>query len=206
MIAQLKGLVDEIGIDGVILDVNGVGYVVAALDRTLRDLPALGRRRRRCISRPIVREDAISLYGFLAQPERNWFRMLQRCKASGSRSRWPSSRPCTRRYRRAPSRPGHGDHDPRAGRRAKLAARLVAELKDKAARLRRGGGERQRLSDALGAVPHRSDQRDAVSALVNLGYGRVEACGAVASASPSGSATPPPIDALIRASPQELAQ
>ena len=86
MIGKLKGLVDSIGEDALILDVNGVGYVVAASARTMRNLPALGEAATLHIETQ-VREDAIRLFGFLAEAERDWFRLLQKIGRASCRER-----------------------------------------------------------------------------------------------------------------------
>ena len=64
MIGKLKGLVDSVEEEALILDVNGVGYLVAASARTLRALPAVGEAAALHIETH-VREDAIRLFGFL---------------------------------------------------------------------------------------------------------------------------------------------
>ena len=84
MIGKLKGLVDSISEDALILDVNGVGYVVAASARTLRNLPAIGEAATLHIETQ-VREDAIRLFGFLAEAERDWFRLLQSVQGVGAK-------------------------------------------------------------------------------------------------------------------------
>ena len=71
MIAKLKGIVDSVDTDSAVIDVGGVGYLVSASSRTLRDLVAGGEAT--MLVETIVREDAINLYGFLETAERNWF-------------------------------------------------------------------------------------------------------------------------------------
>jgi Holliday junction DNA helicase RuvA len=204
VIAKLKGLVDSVDIDSAVIDVGGVGYLVAASARTLRDLKA--GIAVSLLVETIVREDAISLYGFLEQPERDWFRILTTVQGVGSRvalailsTLAPDdiARAIAAQDRAALSRaPGVGP---------KLAARLTTELKDKAAAFGAAPAP-ARLGEALGAAATAgSINEDAVSALVNLGYKRVEAFGAVARVAQRLGADAP-IDALIRASLQELAR
>ena len=76
MIGKLRGTIDSIGEDFLILDVNGVGYVVHGSTRTLQSLPQAGAGATLAIETQ-VREDSIRLYGFLSEGERDWFRLLQ---------------------------------------------------------------------------------------------------------------------------------
>ena len=84
MICKLKGIVEEIGEEELVLDVGGVGYLVAASARTLRALPAAGQPAALLIETQ-VREDAIRLYGFLTASERDWFRLLQSVQGVGAK-------------------------------------------------------------------------------------------------------------------------
>ena len=84
MIGKLKGVVDSVEEEALILDVNGVGYLVPASARTLRAIPALGEPTELLIE-TYVREDAIRLYGFLTAVEREWFRLLQSVQGVGAK-------------------------------------------------------------------------------------------------------------------------
>ena len=75
MIAKLRGIVDFIGEDSVIIDVNGVGYLVFASRRTLSMLPPKGGDAGLMIETH-VREDHIHLYGFADNAEKQWFALL----------------------------------------------------------------------------------------------------------------------------------
>jgi hypothetical protein len=83
LIARLKGLVDSVDTDSAVIDVGGVGYLVSASSRTLRDLVA-GEPATMLVE-TIVREDAIALYGFLETAERDWFRILTTVQGVGAR-------------------------------------------------------------------------------------------------------------------------
>ena len=196
MIARLKGIVESIDGDSAVIDVNGVGYLVAASARTLRDLVIGGPAT--LLVETIVREDAIALYGFLAIAERDWFRILTTVQGVGARvalsilsTLAPDeiARAIAAQDRATLSRP--------AGVGPKLAARLATELKDKAAAFgiapAASAGEASAPVASSGSV-----NEDAVSALVNLGYKRVEAFGAVARAT-QRLGTDAKIDAVIRA-------
>lgn len=177
MIAKLKGIVDAIDGDSAVIDVNGVGYLVTASARTLRDLVVGGPAT--LLVETIVREDAIALYGFLATTERDWFRILTTVQGVGAKvalsilstlSPDEIARAIAAQDKSTLSRP--------AGVGPKLAARLATELKDKAAAF--GIAPVAAAAANAPAGTPGSISEDAVSALVNLGYKRVEAFGAVA--------------------------
>ncbi len=203
MIARLKGIVESLDGDSAVIDVNGVGYLVAASARTLRDLVVGGPAT--LLVETIVREDAIALYGFLATAERDWFRILTTVQGVGARvalsilsTLAPDeiARAIAAQDRATLSRP--------AGVGPKLAARLATELKDKAAAFGIAPAAKGEEAGAP-AAPSGSVNEDAVSALVNLGYRRVEAFGAVARATQRLGADAK-IDAVIRAGLQELSR
>lgn len=204
MIAKLKGTVDSVDTDSAVIDVGGVGYLVAASSRTLRDLVAGGPAT--LLVETIVREDAIALYGFLETAERDWFRILTTVQGVGARvalsilsTLAPDeiARAIAAQDRATLSRP--------AGVGPKLAARLATELKDKAAAF---GVVPATATAAAVDAPAGSPgtiNEDAVSALVNLGYKRVEAFGAVARVT-QRLGSDARLDAVIRAALQELAR
>ena len=201
LIAKLKGVVDTVDADSAIVDVGGVGYLVSASARTLRELAAGDAVT--VLVETIVREDAIALYGFLETAERDWFRILTTVQGVGARvalsilstlSPDEIARAIAAQDRATLSRP--------AGVGPKLAARLATELKDKAAAF--GIAPLGKGAEAP-AMPAGSINEDAVSALVNLGYKRVEAFGAVARVTQRLGADAR-LDAVIRAGLQELAR
>jgi Holliday junction DNA helicase RuvA len=201
LIAKLKGMVDTVDADSAIVDVGGVGYLVSASSRTLRELAAGDEVT--VLVETIVREDAIALYGFLETAERDWFRILTTVQGVGARvalsilstlSPDEIARAIAAQDRATLSRP--------AGVGPKLAARLATELKDKAAAF---GVAPSGKGVEAPAMPAGSTNEDAVSALVNLGYKRVEAFGAVARVTQRLGADAR-LDAVIRAGLQELAR
>jgi Holliday junction DNA helicase RuvA len=204
MIGKLKGLVDSPDEDGLILDVGGVGYLVAASARTLRALPAEGETVTLHIETQ-VREDAIRLFGFLTVAERDWFRLLQGVQGVGAKvalgilgalSGEALSTAITRQDKSMMVRaPGVGP---------KLAARLVLELKDKAP----AAGVAEFGSSTVAAEPGfrlPKAAEDAVLALTGLGYARPQAAAAVAKGLAAFGADSQTA-ALIRAGLKELAQ
>src|ERR1051325_1315901 len=84
MIGKLKGIIDSYGEDNVIVDVNGVGYVVHCSARTLQALPPTGDPVSLSIETH-VREDQIRLFGFQSDTEREWFKLLQTVQGVGTR-------------------------------------------------------------------------------------------------------------------------
>jgi Holliday junction DNA helicase RuvA len=204
MIGKLKGVIDSVDEEAIILDVNGVGYLVSASARTLRALPTVGAPAELLIE-TYVREDAIRLYGFLTAGERDWFRLLQSVQGVGAKvalgilgalSAEALSTAVARQDKAMMARaPGVGP---------KLAARLVLELKDKAPAL--GVADFAYAEAGLERAPKLAKAaEDAVLALVGLGYGQPQAAAAVARISAQlGPATE--TAALIRAGLKELAQ
>src|SRR6185437_14262634 len=84
MIGKLRGIVDSVGDDWVILDVGGVGYLVSCAARTLARLPKRGEATALAIE-TYVREDQIRLFGFEGEAEREWFRLLQTVQGVGAK-------------------------------------------------------------------------------------------------------------------------
>ncbi|QCO01755.1 Holliday junction branch migration protein RuvA [Azospirillum argentinense] len=186
MIAKLTGVVDSVGTDWVVVDVNGVGYQVACSNRTLSRM-AVGERRALVVE-TFIRDDRITLYGFADSGERDWFRLLTTIQGVGSRLALSIlgvldpdqlTRAIAAQDKTALTRAD--------GVGPKVAARIVNELKDKVGNLTLGasasaapaaGGK----AAAAAGGPDNMVMADAVSALVNLGYGRSEAFGAVVAA------------------------
>ena len=182
MIGKLTGIVDGQGIDFVIIDVAGVGYVVHCSPRTLSALPAQGQSFALRIDTH-VREDMIRLYGFATDAEREWFRLLQSVQGVGAKVALAILGILSSRDLAVAVAAGDKTAVARApGVGPKLAARIVAELKDK------GPGGAVTLPTIPGHDPDTPLPRnveDAVSALVNLGYGRPQAAAAVSAAATS---------------------
>jgi Holliday junction DNA helicase RuvA len=182
MIGKLKGVVDSHGEDFVILDVHGVGYLVHCSARTLQALPPAGEAADLAIETH-VREDQIRLFGFLSNVEREWFRLLQTVQGVGTKvalAILSTLKPtdlaaaiATRDKAAITRTPGVGP---------KVAERIVTELKDKAPALAAVDPALARLAGALDERRAPPPVLDAVSALVNLGYGQPQAAAAIAAA------------------------
>jgi Holliday junction DNA helicase RuvA len=202
MIGKLSGVVDSLDEEGLILDVNGVGYLVAASARTLRSLPPVGDPVALLIETQ-VREDAIRLFGFLTIVERDWFRLLQSVQGVGAKVALGILGALTADALSA----AIANQDKAMMARApgvgpKLAARLVLELKDKAPAF--GGVDFGGAGvESASKLPKAAE--DALLALVGLGYARAQAAAAVARCSAQlGSEAQ--TAALIKAALKELAQ
>lgn len=182
MIGKLKGIIDSYGEDHIVLDVNGVGYVVHCSGRTLQALPAQGEAVTLAIE-TLVREDQISLYGFLTAAEREWFRLLQTVQGVGAKvalSVLGTLKPADLAAAIAMDDKAAIKRAPGVGQ--KVAERIVTELKDKAPAYTALDPAVVRLSGAVEEKRAPQPVLDAVSALVNLGYGQPQAAAAIAAA------------------------
>lgn len=182
MIGKLRGTIDSYGEDWVILDVSGVGYVVYCSTRTLTALPKAGEAATLAIE-TYVREDQIRLFGFSNDLEREWFRILQTVQGVGTKVALAIL--STLKASDLASAISLGDkaaisRAPGVG--PKVAQRLVTELRDKAPAFTDIAPDVARLQGDLGEARAPAPVKDAVSALVNLGYGQAQASAAVAAA------------------------
>ncbi len=180
MIGKLKGIVETIGDDIALIDVNGVCYEAHCSGRTLQALPRVGEAAVLFIEM-IVREDMIRLYGFSSETEKLWFKLLMTVQGVGSRVALGilstlspsdlSSAIALQDKAMVGRAPGVGP---------KLAQRIVSELKGKVPAIGAIDAGVIGLQTALGEGAAGSNVSDAVSALVNLGYAQAQASGAVA--------------------------
>lgn len=187
MIAKLTGLLDSTREGQAVIDVNGVGYLVFASARTLGSLPPKGQAVSLSIETH-VREDHIHLYGFANDTEREWFKLLTTVQGVGAKVGLAILSVLTPNELAQAIVAGDRTAVARAdGVGPKLAQRVVTELKDKAGTvgLSHGmpTGTATFAKPADGVASEDVELADAVSALVNLGYKRVEAFGAVTNAS-----------------------
>lgn len=183
MIGKLSGIIDEIMDGRVIVNVGGVGYLVSCSARTLRALGQKGDAAALLID-TAVREDAITLYGFMNAQEQQWFRLLTSVQGVGAKAGMAILSVC------APEQLGYiiASGDKAALNRAdgvgpKLAARILTELKDRVEKMAFAGAPlKPNTAKEQPSVEERVEaslEQDAVSALVNLGYARTEAYSAV---------------------------
>ena len=200
MIAKLTGILDHIGPEGAVIDVGGVGYLVFGSNRTLGQLPPGGRR---ASSRPMTAKTTAASRLFDAA-ERVCGRLLTTVQGVGARlalailSVVGPDEVTLAIVSQDRTTLARAD-----GVGPKLAARIVNEPKDKVGNLALAATHSAVPAPVAGVAA--GPTGDAVSALVNLGYRRAEAFGAVTAASRRlGDAAT--VDALIRAGLQELAQ
>ena len=206
MIGKLRGLVDSYGEDFVILDVGGVGYLVQCSARTLQALPRQSEVATLAIETQ-VREDAIRLFGFRDEGEREWFRLLQTVQGVGAKVALAilstldpgelASAVASRDKAQLQRAQGVG---------GRLAERLVTELKDKVPAF---AGLDPLVARLAGAVEARAGLpqpvADAISALTNLGYGQPQASAAIAAALKTAGENPA-ASQLIKLGLRELAR
>lgn len=217
MIGRLRGRLDWRGPDHVLIDVQGVGYIVFCSERTLAALPGLGE----AVSLHtdlVVREDLMQLFGFPSLMEKEWHRLLTSVQGVGAKvslavlgALGPDG------LSRAIALGDWAAVRVAKGVGPKTAQRIVLELKDKAPAVMAMGGadalEPAVMAEVVDgdspapAAPaprsNRSAQADALSALGNLGYGPSEAAAAVAEA--AGADPQAGETALIRAALKLLA-
>lgn len=195
MIASLAGVLSEKAPDRLVVDVQGVGYLVHVSLQTFADLPTIGASVRLLVQTE-VREDAIELFGFLTAGERALFHLLRKAKGLGPRLTLAvlSGLPASELLRvvaagdaaRLQSIPGVG---------RKLAERIILECRDGAALLARSTPTGEPLP-----IAPLDGFEEAVSALVNLGYKRPEAEQAIRRVERPGAG----IEDVIRAALQGL--
>lgn len=177
MIAKLTGLIDTLGENFLIIDVNGVGYFVSCSGQTLRNVGSRGERITLLIE-TVMRAESLQLFGFSTLEEQDCFRLLTTVQGVGMRMGLAllSALPPVEIYRAIASQ------DKESLTRAdgvgpKLASRILTELKDK-------------IPADIGFISNTNTMstslapsiQEAVSALVNLGYRRLDAVTAVTKA------------------------
>ncbi|MGB0658877.1 MAG: Holliday junction branch migration protein RuvA [Mangrovicoccus sp.] len=222
MIGRLQGRIGYKASDHLLLDVNGVGYLVYCAERTLMSLPGPGEPVS-LYTDLLVREDLLQLFGFSSLAEKEWYRLLLTVQGVGSKASLailgilgPEG------VGRAIALGDSAAVRAAPGVGPKLALRVINELKDKAPALMAAAVPVEALAPqpsevveagpaispspapaASPAVAAPSHDAEALSALANLGYSPSDAARAVAEA---GQATPEASTAdLIRAALRLLA-
>ena len=204
MIAQLRGTVVHTDTQLIIVDVQGVGYAVHVSGRTQGQLSALSGEVT-ILTEMQVREDSITLFGFVDAAERDAFRLLITVQGVGAKAAMAILSVLDPNALTEAIVAGDKAMVARAdGVGPKIAQRVVNELSEKIGKIPiLGGGTIG--ADFAGAAPDSADaviQQDAVSALVNLGYGRSEAHAAVVRAQRAGADAT--VSSLIAAALREM--
>jgi Holliday junction DNA helicase RuvA len=219
MIGSLKGIVQAIGADRALVEVQGVGYLVHAGARTLSRL-AVGAPAHVWVETQ-VRDDSLKLFGFLTDQDRAWFARLQDINGVGAKVALAILDALSPGELMQAAALGDNASLSRAnGVGPKLAARILVELKGRApppalSTVPGGGGGAaftppdsaadtpdEVRREALGDIALRNQ---AISALVNLGIAQVEAMRAVAAAY-AGFVEDPPVNVLVKAALKETAR
>lgn len=167
MIAKLRGIIDQIGEDYVIIDVSGVGYLVFCPSKVLNKLSPKGQLDEILIE-TIVREDQITLYGFNEEKEKYWFGLLLKVQGVGAKTALKGLSIMTPEElemailsddKTSLTRiPGIGN---------KGALRICSELKDKTLNIS--------ILDNKNSRENNNNIQDLISGLIGLGYGHHEA-------------------------------
>jgi len=223
MIGRISGRLDWRGPDHVLIDVRGVGYIVHVSERTLAGLPGLGEAIS-LYTDLLVREDLLQLFGFPTMLEKEWHKLLMTVQGVGAKASMAIlgtlgaegvGRAITLGDARSvQAAPGVGP---------KLAQRVILELKAKAPGVMAAGvglSAKAEADDSVieapvtpvprkaakvdeGAARRATASADALSALVNLGYGQGDAAQAVATV--AGDQPEADTATMIRASLKLLA-
>jgi len=190
MIGRLKGIIDAIGENYLLIDVNGVGYMVEISTRLLASLPAQGSEITLSIE-PYIREDQFRLFGFANEMERDWFRLLLSVQGVGAKMALAiQSVLSADELTHAIATQDKDQLARTSGVGAKLAGRIVQELKDKMPQIMLATSATGTTSTADSKAHDMSAENgaqnavmaDALSALGNLGYTRPQAQRAVLAA------------------------
>ncbi|MGV8987521.1 MAG: Holliday junction branch migration protein RuvA [Cypionkella sp.] len=195
MIGKLSGIIDWKGLDQVLLDVRGVGYIVHVNDRTLATLPGVGGAAA-LYTDMLVREDLLQLFGFMTLFDREWHKLLMTVQGVGAKASMSilgvlGAEGVARAIALGDARAIQSAQ----GVGPKLAQRVILELKSKAPGMMTLGGTMPSAAAEVIEVEASTTRRapappppvsnraaftaDALSALVNLGYGQGEAAQAV---------------------------
>jgi Holliday junction DNA helicase RuvA len=206
IIGRLTGEVAAIGLDHVLIDVNGVGYVALAGTRLLARLQAGDRVTVQVETR--VTEASITMFAFAADEERAWFVRLQDVPGVAGKSALAILDGLTPSEIMDAIALGDAGAFVRAkGIGKKLGERIVTELAGKAPPMGRFGKFETAAVAGLASAPLAAStgpRSEAISALTNLGYTPSESARAVAAAAKDGAADN--VSALVKGALKELAR
>lgn len=183
MIGKLSGIIDSFDTGHLILDVQGVGYLIYASNRTLSRIGQPGDGASLLIDTH-VREDHIHLFGFADAGEQQWFRLLTSVQGVGAKAGLAILAVCpAEKLALIIASQDKAAITQADGVGPKLGTRILTELKDKAGKIELGQSNN---SVKYQTIANESEDtgldQDAVSALINLGYARSDAYSAVMNA------------------------
>ena len=190
MIAHLDGTVSALAPDGAVIDVGGVGLLVQCTPGTLAGL-RLGTRAKVATSLT-VREDALTLYGFATEDERNVFELLQTASGVGPRlalAMLAVHEPDALRLAVASEDLTALTRVPGIGKKG--AQRIVLELRDRLGAAGEASGTMPGPASAVAASPWRDQVR---AGLMNLGWAARDAEQAITAVEPELAAGDEPVD------------
>ena len=200
MIAQLRGSIVSADGGSVVIDVAGVGYAVTVSGRTQGRLGVDGAAVT-LLTEMQVREDSMTLFGFVDAAERDAFRLLITVQGVGAKAAMAILSVLTSDELATAIMAGDRAMVARAdGVGPKLAQRVVNELAEKVGALPTAAAA---MPSGAAAAGDDGAGADAMSALVNLGYGRAEAHAALQRAR-AGGADDGDLSGLIAAALQEM--
>ncbi len=206
MIGKLSGILDSTGDNYVLLDVGGVGYQVFCSNTTLSRCGQKGDALSLLIDTHVA-ETFIHLYGFMSANEQQWYRLLTSVQGVGAKAGMSILAACPPEQLGFAIASGDKPAIQRAdGVGPKLAARILTELKDKAAKI---DLQVQPKGVSMPVATEASNEnvgadQDAVSALINLGYQRSDAYAAVVQAKEKAENDNLEVSEIIRLALQEL--
>lgn len=182
MIAKLHGIIDTVGEDFCVIDVNGVGYLISASTKTLGRLRVGAETT--LLTVMTVREDDISLFGFADAWEKEWFGTLTKVQGVGAKVCLSILSALTpTQLAQAVGAQDKASFCRANGVGPKLAARIVTELKDKIVTIPVTSNNQQIINTGttdmaqitITETVDYSKNEDVTSALINLGYQRIDA-------------------------------
>ena len=178
MIAYIKGIVEDINEENVVIEVQNIGYNIKISSETASRMPGIGELVK-LYTYTLVKEDAFSLYGFLSRDELELFKLCITVSGIGPKvgqAILSVMDPDSLRFAIMSADVKLISKAPGVGKRT--AERLILELKGKISIEDTSIG--REMVSMNGAVPADNEQkREAIDALVALGYGQSESMKAV---------------------------
>lgn len=187
MIAYVKGTVADISADNAVIDVNGIGYNIRISATTAEILPGIGQDVK-MYTYTLVREDAFQLFGFLSRDDLDIFKQCISVNGIGPKGALAILSVMDADSLRFAIMSGDAKAIAKApGIGARTAERLILDLKDKVSL--QDVLINKNMEDHMNAADpaESSVQKEAIEALVALGYGQTEAARAVKAVEGAGS-------------------